>query len=56
MTKQRILVVEDEAPIRQMVVFNLSRAGFEVDVVDSIFANPGHRLTEDYVTGRFGWI
>lgn len=31
MTTQRILVVEDEAPIRQMVAFNLSRAGFEVD-------------------------
>ncbi len=31
MTKQRILVVEDEAPIRQMLVFTLSRAGFEVD-------------------------
>jgi two-component system phosphate regulon response regulator PhoB len=31
MTTQRILVVEDEAAIRQMIVFNLSRAGFEVD-------------------------
>ena len=29
--KQRILVVEDEAPIRQMIAFNLSRAGFDVD-------------------------
>ncbi len=27
----KILVVEDEAPIRQMIAFNLSRAGFEVD-------------------------
>lgn len=31
MTVQRILVVEDEAPIRQMIAFNLSRAGFAVD-------------------------
>jgi two-component system phosphate regulon response regulator PhoB len=31
MTTQRILVVEDEAPIRQMIAFNLSRAGFAVD-------------------------
>jgi len=31
MMKQRILVVEDEAPIRQMIAFNLSRAGFDVD-------------------------
>lgn len=31
MGARRILVVEDEAPIRQMIAFNLSRAGFEVD-------------------------
>ena len=31
MSARRILVVEDEAPIRQMIAFNLSRAGFEVD-------------------------
>lgn len=31
MTARRILVVEDEAAIRQMIAFNLSRAGFEVD-------------------------
>ncbi|MDH3978160.1 MAG: phosphate regulon transcriptional regulator PhoB [Gammaproteobacteria bacterium] len=31
MTAHRILLVEDEAPIRQMLAFNLSRAGFEVD-------------------------
>jgi two-component system phosphate regulon response regulator PhoB len=28
---RRILIVEDEAAIRQMIAFNLSRAGFEVD-------------------------
>ncbi len=26
----------------------------EVDATDKVFTNPGHRLTEDYVTGRFG--
>lgn len=26
----------------------------EVDATNKIFTNPGHRLTEDYVTGRFG--
>ncbi|GMW06622.1 MAG: phosphate import ATP-binding protein PstB [Nevskiales bacterium] len=26
----------------------------EVGPTDKIFTNPGHRLTEDYVTGRFG--
>lgn len=30
MGSRRILVVEDEAAIRQMIAFNLSRAGFEV--------------------------
>lgn len=30
MTARHILVVEDEAAIRQMIAFNLSRAGFEV--------------------------
>jgi two-component system phosphate regulon response regulator PhoB len=30
MTSRRILVVEDEAAIRQMIVFNLTRAGFDV--------------------------
>lgn len=31
MAARKILIVEDEAPIRQMIAFNLSRAGFEVD-------------------------
>jgi len=26
----------------------------EVGPTDKIFTNPGHRLTEDYITGRFG--
>ncbi len=30
MSTRRILVVEDEVPIRQMISFNLARAGFEV--------------------------
>ena len=33
--------------------FHLGRL-VEVDKTDKIFTNPGHRLTEDYVTGRFG--
>jgi two-component system phosphate regulon response regulator PhoB len=31
MAARRILLVEDEEPIRQMLAFNLTRAGFEVD-------------------------
>jgi two-component system phosphate regulon response regulator PhoB len=30
MAARKILVVEDEAPIRQMIAFNLTRAGFDV--------------------------
>ncbi len=26
----------------------------EVDATNKVFSNPGHRLTEDYITGRFG--
>jgi phosphate transport system ATP-binding protein len=26
----------------------------EVDETDKIFTNPSHKLTEDYITGRFG--
>jgi two-component system phosphate regulon response regulator PhoB len=35
MAVRRILVVEDEEPIRQMIAFNLSRAGFEVDEAEN---------------------
>ncbi len=31
MNQPRVLVVEDEAPVRQMIAFNLNRAGFTVD-------------------------
>src|ERR1700693_3947189 len=31
MSPRKVLIVEDEAPIRQMIAFNLTRAGFEVD-------------------------
>jgi phosphate transport system ATP-binding protein len=26
----------------------------EISETDQIFTNPKHRLTEDYITGRFG--
>lgn len=39
MVSRRILIVEDEAPIRQMIAFNLTRAGYEVDeAADSLQA------------------
>jgi phosphate transport system ATP-binding protein len=35
---------------------NSNRAGYlvEYNVTDQIFTNPGEKLTEDYITGRFG--
>ncbi|MBT8143252.1 MAG: phosphate ABC transporter ATP-binding protein [Gammaproteobacteria bacterium] len=33
--------------------FHLGRL-IEVDQTDQIFTNPAHKLTEDYITGRFG--
>jgi len=33
MAPRKVLIVEDEAPIRQMIAFNLSRAGFDVEEV-----------------------
>ena len=33
--------------------FHLGRI-MEVGPTDKIFTNPSHKLTEDYVTGRFG--
>ncbi len=36
MTTRRILVVEDEAAIRQMIAFNLVRAGFEVAEAEDV--------------------
>ncbi|MFW2404179.1 MAG: phosphate regulon transcriptional regulator PhoB [Gammaproteobacteria bacterium] len=35
---RRILIVEDEAPIRQMLAFNLKRAGFTVDEAEDCAA------------------
>ncbi len=35
MTQKRVLVVEDERPIREMLTFNLTRAGFDVAAVGS---------------------
>ena len=31
MNQIKVLIVEDEAPVRQMIAFNLNRAGFTVD-------------------------
>lgn len=33
--KQRILVVDDEVPIQELIKFNLEQAGFEVEIADN---------------------
>jgi len=38
---------------KRTAYFHLGKL-IEVDATDKIFTNPSHRLTEDYVTGRFG--
>jgi phosphate transport system ATP-binding protein len=38
---------------KRTAYFHLGRL-IEVDATNKIFTNPGHKLTEDYVTGRFG--
>ena len=38
---------------KRTAYFHLGRL-IEVDATDKVFTNPGHQLTEDYVTGRFG--
>ena len=38
---------------RRVAYFHLGLL-VEVDETDKIFTNPQHKLTEDYITGRFG--
>lgn len=38
MAPRKVLIVEDEAPIRQMIAFNLTRAGFEVEEAEDCSA------------------
>jgi len=36
MSQAKVLIVEDEAPVRQMIAFNLDRAGFTVDEAEDV--------------------
>jgi len=42
MKQPRILIVEDEAPVRQMIAFNLHRAGFAIDEAGNSAAARGY--------------
>ena len=45
MTARKILIVEDEQPIREMIAFHLSRAGFET--IEAADAQSARRLLAD---------
>jgi phosphate transport system ATP-binding protein len=46
--------MQQAARVSQRVAyFHLGRL-VEVDSTDKVFTNPAHKLTEDYITGRFG--
>ncbi|MGI9290272.1 MAG: phosphate regulon transcriptional regulator PhoB [Gammaproteobacteria bacterium] len=36
MSQLKVLIVEDEAPVRQMIAFNLNRAGYAVDEAEDV--------------------
>lgn len=38
MSAKRILIVEDEKPIRDMIAFGLRRAGYDVDEAEDCYA------------------
>jgi phosphate transport system ATP-binding protein len=46
--------MQQAARVSQRVAYFHLGLLVEVDETDRIFTNPGHRLTEDYVTGRIG--
>jgi len=46
--------MQQAARVSQRVAYFHLGALVEVDVTDKVFTNPSHKLTEDYITGRFG--
>ncbi len=46
MNQPKVLIVEDEAPVRQMIAFNLSRAGFSVDEAEDV-ASARNRIADN---------
>ena len=53
-----IVIVTDSmqqaARVSQQVAYFYLGSLVEVDDTNKIFTNPSHKLTEDYITGRFG--
>jgi phosphate transport system ATP-binding protein len=46
--------MQQAARVSQRTAFMLNGRLVEYDVTDKVFTNPTHKLTEDYITGRFG--
>ena len=74
MAKKKILAVDDEKDILELLEYNLGKEGYavskarisdfcaflmlgeliEFDKTGKIFTAPSEKVTEDYITGRFG--
>ena len=54
MTTQKILIVEDEAPIREMIAFHLARAGFEA--LQAPDCRTARRLLADERPALIDWM
>jgi phosphate transport system ATP-binding protein len=46
--------MQQAARVSQRTAFMLNGRLVEYDATDLMFTNPAHKLTEDYITGRFG--
>jgi phosphate transport system ATP-binding protein len=46
--------MQQAARVSQRTAFMLNGRLVEYDITDKMFTNPAHKLTEDYITGRFG--
>jgi len=46
--------MQQAARISDNTAFFLNGELIEYDITDTIFSNPKHSKTEDYITGRFG--
>jgi len=46
--------MQQAARVSDLTAFMMLGELIEFDLTEKIFTNPANRLTEDYITGRFG--
>jgi phosphate transport system ATP-binding protein len=46
--------MQQAARVSQKTAFMLNGKLIEFNATDKVFTNPDNKLTEDYITGRFG--